>query len=348
MRPSSVMFSALAGLAHVHAQDLPIGVMPKRQVVGTGVTTSSSVESTSSSDTTSDEPTTSETSATTPAPTTDDTETTTEPTSEPTADPTTSDPAPTTSSDDDESTTPSASPTSSQPEETSSADEETTDTSATPSRSSAVTTTDSEGSTITSSIPVTSSAPESNSAVRTVSDDDEDPVVVIGSSTIDPSTFESATTITSAIVRESTEPFTTTSYFTEDGQQRSRVVTSNRVVASTELATATVDPTLVKNGGHGSGGSSLSPQTKAIIGGVVGGIGGAILIGGIAIVAWRLWAKKKREQAAAVDDFGMGSAGSPRDSIGREKQTASSGHAASNSVDSYRNPNGAVNTASNF
>lgn len=84
------------------------------------------------------------------------------------------------------------------------------------------------------------------------------------------------------------------------------------------------------------------------LGGVVGGIGGAILIGGLAIVAWRLWGKKKREQAAAVDDFGMGTAGSPRDSLGREKQTSASSHAPTLSTSSYRNPNGAVNTASNF
>jgi hypothetical protein len=92
----------------------------------------------------------------------------------------------------------------------------------------------------------------------------------------------------------------------------------------------------------------MSPQTKAVVGGVVGGIGGAILIGGLAIVAWRLWGKKKREQAAAVDDFGMGTAGSPRDSLGREKPISASSHAPTLSTSSYRNPNGAVNTASNF
>ena len=73
-----------------------------------------------------------------------------------------------------------------------------------------------------------------------------------------------------------------------------------------------------------------------------------LLIGGLAIVAWRLWGKKKREQAAAVDDFGMGTAGSPRDSLGREKQTSASSHAPTLSTSSYRNPNGVVNTASNF
>jgi len=211
-----------------------------------------------------------------------------------------------------------------------------------------VTTTDSKGSTITSSIPASASSTPT-SAVRTQADgDDGGSVVVIGSSTIDPSTFASKTTITSAVVRESTEPYTITSYFTEDGTVRSRVVTGDRIVSSTEIATATIDPTLAKGGSGGGSSSSMAPQTKAIIGGVVGGIGGAILIGGLAIVAWRLWGKKKREQAAAVDDFGMGTAGSPRDSLGREKQTSASSHAPTLSTSSYRNPNGAVNTASNF
>jgi hypothetical protein len=124
-------------------------------------------------------------------------------------------------------------------------------------------------------------------------------------------------------------------------------VTGDRIVSKTEIATATIDPTLAK-GGSGGSSSSMAPQTKAIIGGVIGGIGGAILIGGLAIVAWRLWGKKKREQAAAVDDFGMGTAGSPRDSLGREKQISASSHAPTLSTSSYRNPNGAVNTASNF
>jgi hypothetical protein len=177
--------------------------------------------------------------------------------------------------------------------------------------------------------------------------DDDDPLVVIGSSTIDPSTFASKTTITSNIVRSSTEPFTTTSYFTEDGTVKSAVLTSSRVVSSTEVATATIDPTLAK-GGSGGGGSSMSPKTKAVVGGVVGGIGGAILIGGLAIVAWRLWGKKRRAREAAVDDYGMGTAGSPRDSLGREKQVSASSHAPTLSTDTYRNPNGAVNTASNF
>jgi len=86
----------------------------------------------------------------------------------------------------------------------------------------------------------------------------------------------------------------------------------------------------------------MSPHTKAIVGGVVGGIGGAVLLGGLAIVAWRLWGKKKREQLPQ-DDYME----SPADSIRREK-TGSTAPFPPNSADSYTNPNGAVNTASNF
>lgn len=74
---------------------------------------------------------------------------------------------------------------------------------------------------------------------------------------------------------------------------------------------------------------------------MVGGIGGAILIGGLAVVAWRLWGKKKREQLPQ-DDY----LDSRDDSIHREK-TASSQPFQDN-LEQYHNPNGAVNTASNF
>jgi len=75
---------------------------------------------------------------------------------------------------------------------------------------------------------------------------------------------------------------------------------------------------------------------------VVGGIGGAILIGGIALVCWRLWGKKKREQLPQ-DDF----LDSRDDSIRREKGASTRPFSQSN-LDQYHNPNGAVNTASNF
>jgi hypothetical protein len=131
---------------------------------------------------------------------------------------------------------------------------------------------------------------------------------------------------------------TYTSYWTSDGQVFSKLVTTGIVYSSTTgFATATLTPSLQNGGGSGS---NLSTSSKKIVGGVVGGIGGAILIGGIALVAWRLWGKKKR-QAVAQDDF----LDSRDDSIRREKRESQGLQGA---PDTYRNPNGPVNTASNF
>jgi len=118
----------------------------------------------------------------------------------------------------------------------------------------------------------------------------------------------------------------------------SKLVTTDRVVSSTTgFATATLAPALQNGGGSGS---NLSSSSKSIIGGVVGGIGGAVLIGGLAVVAWRLWGKKKRQQLPQ-DDF----LDSRDDSINREKR-ASQGFRSN--LEQYHNPNGPVNTASNF
>lgn len=93
----------------------------------------------------------------------------------------------------------------------------------------------------------------------------------------------------------------------------------------------------------GSGGDSggLSDDNKKIIGGVVGGVGGAILLGGIAIVCWRIWGKKKR----VVDDdadliAGTGSA------LGDKPQNGSSPFQSN--LEQYHNPGGRPNAAANF
>ena len=167
-------------------------------------------------------------------------------------------------------------------------------------------------------------------------------LVIVGSSTINRSTLTKATIVTNALIAEQTQDYTTTTFWTSDGTTGSSVITGRRTLTSTTgYATATIDPSLA-NGGGNSSGSSLTPHTKAIIGGVVGGIGGAILLGGIGIVAWRLWGKKKRQQIPQ-DDYME----SPADSIRREKRSSSVPFPP-NTADSYQNPNGAVNTASNF
>jgi len=162
----------------------------------------------------------------------------------------------------------------------------------------AVTTTNADGSTVTSHISTNTLAPVSQtdtSAVQTTKgDNDDNSVVKIGSTTINPSTLTHKTTVRQPLVTQETRQSTATSFWTSHGQVYSSVYTTENVLASTTgFATATIAPGLAGDGGNGS---NLTTHTKSIIGGVVGGIGGAILIGGLAFVAWRLWGKKKQSQ----------------------------------------------------
>lgn len=113
------------------------------------------------------------------------------------------------------------------------------------------------------------------------------------------------------------------------------LITTQRVVVSTTgFATATIEPSLQGGNGNGSGGG-LSSSKKAIIGGVVGGVGGAIFVGALAIFAWRLWRKKKGQQIP--QDEMMDS----QDGSVRKESRASGG------LNNYTY-GGNVNTASNF
>jgi hypothetical protein len=89
----------------------------------------------------------------------------------------------------------------------------------------------------------------------------------------------------------------------------------------------------------------LSSSEKKTIIGVVVGIGGAILVGGLAIVAWRIWGRKRNN--SDHDDL----MDNPPGSSGKEMGSASSGSVPLNpfkkTLDQYHNP-GLVNTASNF
>ncbi|KXT10147.1 hypothetical protein AC579_509 [Pseudocercospora musae] len=302
--------------AQIRAENIPDGILPKnkRQVVGTGVTTSTTMASTSDTPSSTAE-STSQTSQAENTSTTNDNTPTSQPTSGAETTPTS-----------DHTTAETTAPTSTVPT--------TID----------VTTTNADGSTVTSRIATRTAVAGSGTTaiVKTTSGKSSD-LVVFGSSTINRSTLSSATVITSALVASETQRSTYTSYWTSDGMAYSSLVTTEQVVASTTgYATATISPSLADSG---SGGSSLSTSSKKIIGGVVGGIGGAILVGGLAVVAWRIWGKKKR-QAVPPDEY----IDSQNDSLRKERIASGSGleryqqpHNAP-----YQNPGGSVNTASNF
>ncbi|KAI7157028.1 hypothetical protein KC349_g5921 [Hortaea werneckii] len=224
-----------------------------------------------------------------------------------------------------------------------------------------VTTTNSDGSTYTSRLTTSTlvaAAADNDRSSRTTSGPvstgtgKSSNIVVIGTSTLNRSTLKHATTITSALVAEQTMPQTYTSYWTSDGTAYSSVITTGGVVTSTTgYATATVEPSLRNGGGDGT---NLSTSSKKILGGVLGGVGGAILIGGIAFVCWRLWGKKHKPEPLPQEDEMLDSRD---DSISREKRRGSNGmpldgglgsEGDPDEVQGYRNPNGRVNAASNF
>ncbi|KAK1078088.1 hypothetical protein LTR33_007537 [Friedmanniomyces endolithicus] len=365
------------GFATISAEEIPRGIMPKRQIVATGVTTTSVIDSTSSTTIVSTSSSTVSPSATsTNSPTsTIPITTTSTPSASSTAPISTSTPSDTpiapvttssaTSSDSNTSAGPSSAvpPSStalissaftisdSSPAAAAGAVSTSSEVSSlSPSSTElpttiAVTTTNSAGSTITSSIATSTLLPASSSpkqsasnpggVVRTLTGTASN-LVVIGSNTINRSTLSSATTITSALLAEETLPSTYTSYWTSDGSVYSSLVTTNRIITSTTgFATATLTPALQNGGGSGS---NLSTSSKSIVGGVVGGIGGAVLIGGIAVVAWRLWGRKRK--GGSGEDGRDEMLDSRDDSIRREKIGVQQGR--------YGNPGGPVTASSNF
>ena len=83
----------------------------------------------------------------------------------------------------------------------------------------------------------------------------------------------------------------------------------------------------------------MSSSTKSIIGGVIGGIGGAALLGALAVVAWRVWGRKKHIDEDEYD---------PNKDILADKTSSVDGQTPFRStLDQYHHP-GPVNTASNF
>jgi hypothetical protein len=75
---------------------------------------------------------------------------------------------------------------------------------------------------------------------------------------------------------------------------------------------------------------------------VVGGVGGAILLGGIALVLWRIYGRKKG--GPNYDDVHSGDT-----AIAEPKPASSSGLADDEShMDRYTSPQGRPNAAANF
>ena len=146
---------------------------------------------------------------------------------------------------------------------------------------------------------------------------------------------------TTPLVTLSTRPITTTITTRSNDQDIVLTSTGQEVLTST-TGMATTTRALGTQGTGGASSGVLSDKNKTVIGGVVGGVGGALLLGGIALVCWRMWGKKKSRVTEDDADLmaGTGSA------LGDKPQNGSTPFQSN--LEQYHNPGGRPNAAANF
>jgi hypothetical protein len=143
-------------------------------------------------------------------------------------------------------------------------------------------------------------------------------------------------------VSTSLQPFTTTFTSTlSDGSLQEIASTGTNSIPLTSKITYTDAPT--SQDGNGGNGDGLSESNKKVIGGVVGGVGGALLLGGIALVFWRM--KRRQNKVTADDDdlnLNTGAA------LGDKPQNGTGPSPFQSNLEQYHNPGGRPNAAANF
>jgi hypothetical protein len=149
----------------------------------------------------------------------------------------------------------------------------------------------------------------------------------------------------------------------EDEEQEKITFTFTHVITSTRedgspttytsesVTTSTSPPGFATGGDENKASEGMSPTTRNTVIGVVVGVGGAIILGGLALVAWRIWGRKKhQEENDGLMDYGSTVDSKPDTSGGAGG--VGGGSMASRSpfqstLESYHAPT-QVNTAANF
>ncbi len=178
--------------------------------------------------------------------------------------------------------------------------------------------------------PTTTSSTSSTSSVSSTQTPPPSSTSSSASSTTQPPPSSS----TSSSV-ESTKPETITKVITStlaDGSQ----------VTMTSESVSTPSASLTNNGSSGQA-TGMTTETRNVVIGVVVGVGGAIILGGLALVAWRIWGRKKQQD----ENDGLMDYGSTA-----EKPETMGGSMAGrtpfqSTLESYHAPT-QVNTAANF
>ena len=187
----------------------------------------------------------------------------------------------------------------------------------------------------------TISSPSSDTSTSRSSSDSQSSLDIISTRS------DNSIVVASKSVLSLTQQVTSTIVSVSGSSTFSHLLTTSALVpVSTSTSISTAAPGLAHSDSS-SNGSGLSPSTKRTIIGVVVGIGGAIIIGGVAVVAWRIWGRKRK---LGDDDNDL--MNSHPGSSGHEKTSSVSGNTPFKStLDQYHSPHsppGPVNTASNF
>lgn len=114
------------------------------------------------------------------------------------------------------------------------------------------------------------------------------------------------------------------------------------VYTTSQVATTT--PNLASS--QGSGQTGMTPQTRSTVIGVVVGLGGAIVLAGVAFLVFRLYRKRQPEEADGLIDYNSGYTAAEKSDVA--SSTSQTGRSPFQStLESYHAPT-QVNTASNF
>jgi hypothetical protein len=143
------------------------------------------------------------------------------------------------------------------------------------------------------------------------------------------------------------EPVTSTSF-----QTITRTNSAGELETTTSASVTTSDPELSEDGGDSGG---LPTNTRNIIIGVVVGVGGAIILGALGIVAWRIRARKKlAEENDGLMEYNGGytpvdkSDGPAPGSSPSTAPTGSTRTPFQSTLENYHQPSQPVNASSNF
>ena len=174
----------------------------------------------------------------------------------------------------------------------------------------------------------------------------------------------SSSTTSSAPVTSSSEsatepgpPTTPTPTHEQTSSSSTPLTTFTRITTKTDsngsktVETQTgVTPVPSNQTGKDSGSTGMSPSTRKTVIGVVVGIGGAIVLGALGLVGYRIWGRRRHnEETDGLMDYNMGTGGvekhEPSGSIGGSQAQHPSPFQST--LENYHQP-GQVNASSNF